>query len=192
MQSKGPPLTLHKFSIVTPFTLPFTLTRVQTCDYAIQRMIPICTRILIIPLSDKSKFYILCWEDTNKEDATKANIIFTHKITQKQGFLELVTCRFKGFMFGLVEKQLGVRYEVFSYWLLDNIIFSIFNGQISLNSAETNHNFAFICQFTLTCSYLHLFHVIWNPTKYPTTLAASTLIILFSEMLKFLEIKILK
>jgi hypothetical protein len=34
--------------------------------------------------------------------------------------------------------------------------------------------------------------VIWNPTKYPTTLAASTLIILFSEILNFLEIKILK
>jgi hypothetical protein len=77
MQGKGPPLTLHKFSIVTPFTL----TRVQACDSAIQRMMPICTRISIVPLSDKSKFYILCCEDTNKEAATKANIIFTHKIT---------------------------------------------------------------------------------------------------------------
>ncbi len=188
MQSKAPPLTLHKFSIVTPFTL----TRVQTCDSAIQRMMPIYTRISIVPLSDKSKFYILCLEDTNKEAVTKANIIFTHKITQQQGFLELVTCRFKGFMFGSMEKQLGVRSEVFSYGLLDNIIFSIFNGQISLSSADTHHYFAFVCQFTLTCSYLHLFHVIWNPTKYPTTLAGSTLIILFSEMLKFLEIKILK
>ncbi len=188
MQSKGLPLTLHKFSIVTPFTL----TMVQTCDSAIRRMMPICTRISVVPLSDKSKFYILCWEDTNKEAATKANIIFTHKITQKQGFLELVTCRFKGFMFGLVEKQLGVRCEVFSYCLSDNIICSIFNGQICLNSADTHHYFAFIWQFTLTCLYLHLFHVIWNPTKYPTTLAALTLIVLFSEMLKFLEIKILK
>jgi hypothetical protein len=77
MQSKGPPLTLHKFSIVTPLTL----TRVQACDSAIQVMIPICTRIFIVALSDKSKFYILYWEDTNKEDATKAKLFFTHKIT---------------------------------------------------------------------------------------------------------------